>query len=271
VKAKAAKNFCISENAEASTKSGIKEESDSAPKYDLKERAEAATSPDSKERAKAILKPHIKNAENISRKTSGHQEMEAPARPESKTRRAKNSSKEMTSSFTAGEVNAGLKTRADKNSETTRDRSSSGPESQLHKTKSLSEEMTSSFTAGEVNAGPEISAAENSEITRDRSSSAPENQTHKTGNSFPDGQTGSKQSPRNLKFVSNKIKFCLKERDGHRCEWMDAFGQRCECESFLEIDHEVPRAWKGGNEIYNLRVLCRQHNSLEALLRNLGF
>jgi HNH endonuclease len=49
----------------------------------------------------------------------------------------------------------------------------------------------------------------------------------------------------------------------HTCQFVSKItGKKC-CETkFLEIDHLVPVAKGGGNEIENLRVLCRAHNSL---------
>ncbi len=54
------------------------------------------------------------------------------------------------------------------------------------------------------------------------------------------------------------------ERDGERCTFTDAEGNRCSATGWLELDHAVPRARNGSNEPGNLRVRCRAHNALYA-------
>jgi len=56
-------------------------------------------------------------------------------------------------------------------------------------------------------------------------------------------------------------------RDGGRCTYLDgATGKRCECRTFLQMDHyPVPVAHGGSSDISNLRLLCAQHNQLEAV------
>jgi len=49
-------------------------------------------------------------------------------------------------------------------------------------------------------------------------------------------------------------------RDGWQCSFVSKTGNRCTAKSFLELDHETPRAWNGTNDAANLRVLCRFHN-----------
>ena len=53
-------------------------------------------------------------------------------------------------------------------------------------------------------------------------------------------------------------------RDGERCTYTGAHGNRCEARMRLEIDHVVPRARGGSNEASNLRLRCRLHNRLHA-------
>ncbi|HEY8078287.1 MAG TPA: HNH endonuclease [Labilithrix sp.] len=50
------------------------------------------------------------------------------------------------------------------------------------------------------------------------------------------------------------------ERDGARCTYVDQRGKRCTACTLLEIDHVVPRARGGGDDLENLRVRCRGHN-----------
>ena len=53
-------------------------------------------------------------------------------------------------------------------------------------------------------------------------------------------------------------------KSGGRCE-MQAQGRRCTSKYRLEIDHRLPLAFNGSNDLSNLRLLCRHHNSQQAL------
>ena len=53
-------------------------------------------------------------------------------------------------------------------------------------------------------------------------------------------------------------------RDGSRCTYVAPDGTRCKETHRLEIDHIRPFGMGGGNEIQNLRLLCRSHNQLMA-------
>lgn len=53
-------------------------------------------------------------------------------------------------------------------------------------------------------------------------------------------------------------------RDGERCTYRDAQGNRCPCTTLLELDHVVPLAMGGKSVASNLRVVCRPHNRLHA-------
>ncbi|ACL64260.1 HNH nuclease [Anaeromyxobacter dehalogenans 2CP-1] len=54
------------------------------------------------------------------------------------------------------------------------------------------------------------------------------------------------------------------ERDGGRCTFVLASGERCGSTHRLELDHVVPRARGGGSTAGNLRIRCRGHNLAEA-------
>ena len=54
------------------------------------------------------------------------------------------------------------------------------------------------------------------------------------------------------------------ERDGRRCAYVSPDGVRCCSRDSLQIDHVVPVARGGTNEVENLRVLCCSHNQLLA-------
>jgi hypothetical protein len=64
--------------------------------------------------------------------------------------------------------------------------------------------------------------------------------------------------------VSRATRCAVFERDGERCTFTDAEGHRCPATTWLELDHVVPRACGGTNEVGNLRVRCRAHNALYA-------
>ena len=54
-------------------------------------------------------------------------------------------------------------------------------------------------------------------------------------------------------------------RSNGQCEHVhDETGRRCESRLRIEIDHIKPKAFGGGDEIENLRALCRKHNVLAA-------
>ena len=56
--------------------------------------------------------------------------------------------------------------------------------------------------------------------------------------------------------VSNKMRFLLYERDGHRCKQCG----RTEDEVKLEIDHIIPISKGGKSELSNLQTLCHECN-----------
>jgi 5-methylcytosine-specific restriction endonuclease McrA len=60
------------------------------------------------------------------------------------------------------------------------------------------------------------------------------------------------------------VKREVRRRDDCRCTFRAPDGKRCSERVSLQFDHRVPVAVGGGNEIENLRLLCPQHNQLEA-------
>jgi hypothetical protein len=66
------------------------------------------------------------------------------------------------------------------------------------------------------------------------------------------------------RYVASAIRRFVFERDGSRCTYVSASGQRCSATAFLELDHIVPHAVSGRAEASNLRVRCRAHNRLWA-------
>jgi hypothetical protein len=54
-------------------------------------------------------------------------------------------------------------------------------------------------------------------------------------------------------------------RDHGKCSYQDSLtSQRCESRHLLEIDHVMPVACGGSNDIENLRLVCRAHNTMFA-------
>lgn len=55
------------------------------------------------------------------------------------------------------------------------------------------------------------------------------------------------------------------ERDGGRCTWLDEDGERC-IEPARQVDHIVPTADGGEDEIGNLQSLCLRHHGMKTML-----
>lgn len=64
--------------------------------------------------------------------------------------------------------------------------------------------------------------------------------------------------------VQRATRRAIFERDGERCTFTDADGNRCPATTWLELDHVVARALGGTSDAGNLRVRCRAHNRLYA-------
>jgi hypothetical protein len=65
-------------------------------------------------------------------------------------------------------------------------------------------------------------------------------------------------------YVARAVRREVFERDGERCAFVDPSGRRCESRTWLELDHRVPRALRGADDVSNLSVRCRAHNRLAA-------
>ncbi|MNL04871.1 HNH endonuclease [compost metagenome] len=67
------------------------------------------------------------------------------------------------------------------------------------------------------------------------------------------------------KPIKITIRRKLMEKAGKSCEFVNPVsGQRCDGVYQLQVDHKIPIALGGSNNISNLRILCRTHNLLEA-------
>jgi hypothetical protein len=54
-------------------------------------------------------------------------------------------------------------------------------------------------------------------------------------------------------------------RDGGRCTYVSPGGKTCGSQTFLQVDHIIPRAKGGSDDPSNLRLRCRAHNLLAAV------
>jgi hypothetical protein len=68
----------------------------------------------------------------------------------------------------------------------------------------------------------------------------------------------------NERYVPDRVKNAVWDRDGGRCTFVDASGRRCESRTRLEFDHGTPLARGGLSTAGNLRLRCRTHNQYEA-------
>src|SRR6478736_6280477 len=75
---------------------------------------------------------------------------------------------------------------------------------------------------------------------------------------------GAKPSHSSTRYLSADVRREVHERDGGRCVFVSASGRRCDARAFVQLDHVVPFARRGGNEVANLRLLCRAHNRFHA-------
>lgn len=78
------------------------------------------------------------------------------------------------------------------------------------------------------------------------------------------GKRGRLRKARRSRHISAAVKAEVFLRDGCRCTYRGPDGRRCGSAFDLEVDHIVPFAMGGSNQAGNLRLLCREHNQLEA-------
>jgi 5-methylcytosine-specific restriction endonuclease McrA len=64
--------------------------------------------------------------------------------------------------------------------------------------------------------------------------------------------------------VAGAVKDDVFIRDNAQCTFVGVDGRRCGETRNLHVDHIVPRTRNGTSDVNNLRILCAQHNQLEA-------
>ncbi len=62
--------------------------------------------------------------------------------------------------------------------------------------------------------------------------------------------------------ITAREKHAVIQRDGGRCAFVDASGQRCQSERWLHMHHVRPVSLGGGNDVENLTLLCSFHHDL---------
>jgi 5-methylcytosine-specific restriction endonuclease McrA len=70
--------------------------------------------------------------------------------------------------------------------------------------------------------------------------------------------------PRPSRSVPAPFRREVWRRAGGRCEQRLSTGERCTRTHRLQVDHRIPRAWGGGNELANLQLLCATHNGVKS-------
>ena len=73
-------------------------------------------------------------------------------------------------------------------------------------------------------------------------------------------RSGPKRGSQNPRYVPAEVRRAVCRRDGGRCAFVSAAGQRCASRTRLEFDHIQPVARGGKPTASNLRLCCRAHN-----------
>ena len=77
---------------------------------------------------------------------------------------------------------------------------------------------------------------------------------------------GRTDSPNSKQAIPAAVRREVWKKSGGRCSFIDPDSKRrCDSTRYLELDHQVPRAHGGGNELENLRLYCRNHNVYAAV------
>lgn len=78
-------------------------------------------------------------------------------------------------------------------------------------------------------------------------------------------QPGRRDPEKRSRSIPPSVKDAVWRRDGGRCTFLDAAGERCAERGILEFDHIKPWSLGGrSDDPDNMRLLCRAHNQLAA-------
>ena len=87
---------------------------------------------------------------------------------------------------------------------------------------------------------------------------------HSTPRAAPPARHAAPKSTQQGRYISAAVRRSVWQRDGARCTYVDARGQRCREQSGLEFHHQHPHARRGPASVENLTLRCRSHNALAA-------
>ena len=77
-------------------------------------------------------------------------------------------------------------------------------------------------------------------------------------------QGGDRKRDRRTRYIPARVRRAVWQRDGGRCTFVDARGERCRETRYLELHHQKPHARRGPPTESNLSLRCRAHNALAA-------
>jgi hypothetical protein len=89
----------------------------------------------------------------------------------------------------------------------------------------------------------------------------------KEPNSTAAAEVENQKKPVGRQKISIKTQRELTQRSGDQCEYVASSGKRCNSRHRIEIEHKIPVAHGGSNELSNLMHLCRGHNNYQATLQ----
>jgi hypothetical protein len=94
-----------------------------------------------------------------------------------------------------------------------------------------------------------------------------EETTTSANESEGEGEGATQPGERRLgRHVPAAVRRAVYERDGARCTYVDARGERCRETHHLELHHRQPFGKAGAHTTANLTLHCRAHNALGAEL-----
>jgi hypothetical protein len=102
----------------------------------------------------------------------------------------------------------------------------------------------------------------------DQSNEAPKTppaELDKSRYAYQSNESSNPKLSRNERYISSALRQQVWLRDHGQCTYKSPDGKHCESRFALEIDHRTPLALGGQTELANLRLLCRSHNTQQAI------